>query len=439
MGRRVRAALITLSSAPWRRAPWLLVRRPGVLATVAGATAVLAASLGAVPLFVSSVGTASVAVQAAERCPRDTGVTYGQAVGALSDEDSSPFGLLGDRLGPAVVWAHMEASLVPADGSRATPVAILTRDGALDHVDVIDGSPGPGLWVSDRITDKAGLRAGDRAVLLGGNAPRPVDLPIAGVYRDVTGTVLDDFWCSHGDLLLLQGIEPVPPPPVLLTDRAKFDELVAGLDVRQVQRAWEAPLGDDLTLAAANGLVDDLTCDAYELAGPNWCAAVLNSGGAITFGTGATQTRYRDAEDFMSRFFRSALPFVTERARGIQTSVRGGVWPVAGFAALAGVGLVGAAAALWFDRRRREVTILTVRGVSPAGLGVKAVLELALALAVGSAAGVGLAYGIVLWLGPSQRLEPAALRQAALAGVPPRWRRRSPSGWWSRAACAPTT
>jgi putative ABC transport system permease protein len=417
MGRRVRAALITLSSAPWRRAPWLLVRRPGVLATVAGATAVLAASLGAVPLFVSSVGTASVAVQAAERCPRDTGVTYGQAVGALSDEDSSPFGLLGDRLGPAVVWAHMEASLVPADGSRATPVAILTRDGALDHVDVIDGSPGPGLWVSDRITDKAGLRAGDRAVLLGGNAPRPVDLPIAGVYRDVTGTVLDDFWCSHGDLLLLQGIEPVPPPPVLLTDRATFDELVAGLDVRQVQRAWEAPLGDDLTLAAANGLVDDLTCDAYELAGPNWCAAVLNSGGAITFGTGATQTRYRDAEDFMSRFFRSALPFVTERARGIQTSVRGGVWPVAGFAALAGVGLVGAAAALWFDRRRREVTILTVRGVSPAGLGVKAVLELALALAVGSAAGVGLAYGIVLWLGPSQRLEPAALRQAALAGV----------------------
>jgi hypothetical protein len=134
---------------------------------------------------VSSVGTASVAVQATERCLRDTGVTYGQAVGALSDEDSNPFGLLGDRLGPAVVWAHMEASLVPATGSPATPVVILTRDGALDHVDVIDGSPGPGLWVSDRITDKAGLRAGDRAVLLGGNAPRPVDLPIAGVYRDV--------------------------------------------------------------------------------------------------------------------------------------------------------------------------------------------------------------------------------------------------------------
>ncbi len=50
-------------------------RRPGVLVTVAAACAVMTTSLAAVPLFLSSVGTESVALQASERCPRDTGVS----------------------------------------------------------------------------------------------------------------------------------------------------------------------------------------------------------------------------------------------------------------------------------------------------------------------------------------------------------------------------
>ena len=83
----------------------------------------------------------------------------------------------------------------------------------------------------------------------------------------------------------------------------------------------------------------------------------------------------------------------------------GGIWPIAGLAALAGLGLVAAAAALWFDRRRREVTLLTVRGVSPAAVGAKAVLELAVPLVVGVAAGVLAAYALVAWLGPSPALE----------------------------------
>ena len=44
-----------------------------------------------------------------------------------------------------------------------------------------------------------------------------------------------------------------------------------------------------------------------------------------------------------------------------------------GVAALAGGGLVAATALLWFDRRQREVVLLTVRGVSPAGMALKAV------------------------------------------------------------------
>src|SRR5688572_33468433 len=75
MASGLRNATSTLASAPWRRAPLLLRRRPGVLLTIAAACAVMTTSLAAVPLFLSSVGTESVALQASERCPRDTGVS----------------------------------------------------------------------------------------------------------------------------------------------------------------------------------------------------------------------------------------------------------------------------------------------------------------------------------------------------------------------------
>jgi len=120
---------------------------------------------------------------------------------------------------------------------------------------------------------------------------------------------------------------------------------------------------------------------------------------------------------FVTNFFHTSLPFVTQRGRAIQSSVRGGVWPVAGLAALAGVGFVGAAASLWADRRRRELRLLAVRGVSPAGLGLKAVMETAIPLAVGAAAGGALAYGLVAWLGPSPEIEPSAVVRAAVAAL----------------------
>ena len=120
-GGRARAALGTLSSAPWRRAPWLLWRRPGVLVPTAGACAVLAASLASVPLFLSSAGTEAVELQAAERCPRDTGATYvvparpGSQLGA-----PDPFTPLADQLGPSVQWGRLETSLEGPDPSRRT-------------------------------------------------------------------------------------------------------------------------------------------------------------------------------------------------------------------------------------------------------------------------------------------------------------------------------
>ena len=433
-----------------------------MLAAVGGASAVLAASVAGVPLFLSSAGSESVAVQADERCPRDTGASVpagfavagvpapaGDAVDAEGSEHAlvpaaelpelgpgdtptDPFEPLDHRLEPSVLWlVRRDAGLGLADGSSVMTVAVLARDGALDHVEVLDGSRGPGVWLSDRAQNVTSLAPGDLAHFAGAEN----GVPVAGVYRDEAVLPPDDYWCAHADLLLPDHIGASLPPPVVLADPATFLELMRGLGVPAVFGAWEASLRPDLTLTDADDMVTELSCGSGTASRLTWCAGVRERDGTIVapapdvlIPMGQTgrpglslptedEIVYRDADDFVSRVLLSHLPFVTERSRAIRTSVAGGVAPVAGFAALAGVGLVGAAASLWFDRRRREVALLTVRGVAPAALGLKAVLELVLALVAGSAAGLGVAYGLVVWLGPSALIEPAALGWAAACAV----------------------
>lgn len=443
---RGRRPLGLLGTAPWRRAPLLLARQPGVMATVAGACAVFSAALAGVPLFLSSAGSEAVVVQADERCPRDTGATNGEtyAVSGTGRPDldlvtlgpetrlDDPFAPLRHRLEPSVFSLRRGGFLAYADGSADSEVVLVARDGALDHIEVIDGPPGPGLWISDRSATTNGLAPGDTATFTD-EAGAQADVRVAGVYRDVSGTVLDDFWCAHADLLLRRGPGGDLPPPVMVADRATFLELMQGLDVHTLPGRWEAPLAArSLTLTEADGLITELSCGAESASALSWCSSLdRHSNGTFTeefelnvslpdsARVGPSMNRHRvdydDQDDYVSRRFLSHLPFLTDRGQAIQAAVQGGIAPVAVLAAMAGAGLVGASASLWFDRRRREVMLLTVRGAPPVAVGLKAVLELLAPLVVGSAAGLGLAYALVVWLGPSSLLEPAALGRAGMA------------------------
>lgn len=395
---RARAALDTLRAAPWRRAPLLLLRRPGVLVATAAAAAVLAAAGASVPLFLSSAGTEAVALQAGERCPRDTGATSVVTAPTGSALDApDPFAPLAARLGPSVQWGRMETWLEGAEPSSRTPVVVLFREGAEGHLDVQDHAPVPGgVWLSDRATGMVRSAPG-RTVELGG-----VGLPVAGVYRDLgAGTISDPYWCAHRTDLLLRGADLIPPRPVVVVDRATWKQLERTGDVTAVSAAWEAPLRPGVTVSDAQALVDDLACRGGHAADLTWCAAEPTAGAGDA-----------EAEAYVNAAFESSLPFVVDRARAIQAAVGGGVWPVAALAALAGAGLVGATGLLWCDRRRREVDLLAVRGTGPAALAVKAVLEVALALVGGVLAGAALAYAVVVSLGPSPHIEANAVVRA---------------------------
>jgi putative ABC transport system permease protein len=384
----------------------LLRRRPGVLLAVAGATMVMVAAVAAVPLFLSSAGTASVSLQAGERCPRDTGVTRTQVVDA--DEVRAPgppsFAPLAGELTATNQWTGGASTLA------GQPVEVLTRQHATEHVDVLAGGTGPGIWITDRTAKRSGLGVGDTTRL------ESLDVRVAAVYRDLAGYRVDRFWCSNARWLLVQsrGGDLTLPPPVVLVDRDTMADLMGTSTALWISEAGLAP---DLTLGEADDLAADLACHGAHPKRLSWC----------TNGQPLLTRRYRladrpdfaaaDDRDFLERYFDSSLPFVLNRSRAIQASVRGGIWPVAALAALAGAGLVAAAASLWFDRRRRDVVLLSVRGVSPLGLGAKAVLELVGPLLVGAGVGVALAYGLVVWLGPSPELERAAVGRAAEVAV----------------------
>lgn len=383
---------------------------------MAGATAVVAASLASVPLFTSSVGSASMQLQVDERCPRDLGATrwFSAPTSGIVAPSPDPFVPVSDRLGPSRWWAKIERVHLQAEDADTDPltVSLLARDDSLDHVDALEASEGPGVWLSDRAAERTGLHAGDVASI------GRTQVAIAGVYRDLSGPVVDRFWCSHADMLLLEGPDLIPPPPLVLVDRDTLAAVMRDLGLPAAEGAWQAGLRPGLTLDEADGLLGALTCrDGEDVV--TWCAGGIRPPvpGPATGPFRDREVQARTEAEFASRFLASSLPFAIARTRAIQTSVGGGIWAIAALAALAGLGLVAATASLWLDRRRREVTLLMVRGVSPAGIGAKAVLEVVAPLVVGVIVGLAAAYTLVAWLGPSPHVEPAALRKGAVAAA----------------------
>ena len=104
-----------------------------------------------------------------------------------------------------------------------------------------------------------------------------------GIYRDLAGTTVDDYWCSQTELLLLEGADRDWPPPVVLAGRRRSPPSStpppptrsgSGPGQHPARRAArvEAPLRDDLSLADTDEAVRAMACrDGFdgELA---WCA-----------------------------------------------------------------------------------------------------------------------------------------------------------------------
>jgi hypothetical protein len=135
-----------LRSAPWRRAPLLLLKSPGVLLTCVLAAAVLSMAAASGVLFLASTGTAALHSEAAQEWPESSqpGITNDPGPNHYPSAQQNPSALT--QADGSVRAAMSSAGLPPADlvataavavsGDRASRAMLFARAGALAHVHV---------------------------------------------------------------------------------------------------------------------------------------------------------------------------------------------------------------------------------------------------------------------------------------------------------------
>lgn len=367
------------------------VRQRGSFALAVLATAILALAACSGVLFLASAGTAALHNEAAQECPEagvpavtdDRGPNHYpsalQAPAALPRLDQrvrTAFGRAGLPGTDLVVTANV------AIGGRATDTALLfAQSGALRYVTRLSGG-GSGLWLPASYASAHGLHPGSTMAIGTGTAR------VAGIYRDLAPTAfvplfaLPRFWCNWRDAIV-----PTPfnrPPPLLLADRSTLLAVAPSVDATWYARvdvqAQTVPVAT-AGLVAAQRMVAALGPDLR---------------------------------------LRTDLPYLLAKAGRERGGLRGPVLPIDLAGVLVAACLVAAAGTYWGVRRRRELYLLSSRGVGPAALGCKAALEMLPATAAGTLLGWGAGIVLVRALGPSAQLEPgapaAALGLAAVAG-----------------------
>lgn len=406
-----------LRLAPWLRAPLLLFRRPGVALALLAAAFVATLPAAAAPLFLSSARNAALNHQINQACQWIAGA---HVSGSLGYEYPLPAGVTPPKtaadlvtyrrtrtadLAPAGLGAPVNGIWLTADTSAGDkglgPANMISRDGATQHVRLVAGGSGPGVWLPDRYAQNANLTVGDRITVTGIGGldefrnpipARSVTLPVAAVYTDLRSGAADPYWCTHRTLYEGQPGQEFsnrPIAPLVLVDEPTFLAQLLDIDV---------PITVETDFALVDPDLDVTT--------------------AATLARGLTRMRDRLRTDpFTSTGLTTSmkLPDYVPRTGLVRRSL---VPPVLSItAAGVGVGLlvVAAAALFWVQRRRRELTVLAAHGVGPAALGVKALAEAFPALAAGAAAGWYSAALLVRSAGPTDVLTADAMPRSLYA------------------------
>jgi putative ABC transport system permease protein len=397
-----------LGTAPWQRAPLLLLRRPVIFLGIAIATGVLAIAASAGVLFASTLGTASLRAQAAESCPEDSM----PALSAAMFLDPGAHVSL-TQVNDAGVTALRRAG-IPGAGYAVdltggaigpAPVTLFSRVGALDHVETLTPDAGQaGVWFPSDFATASHIQPGQTVTLNGG-----ADLRVAGIYRALAPdpfriSHLPRYWCTWSQLILQKITGNYGTPPFLIADPqtvAAAGTNVVGAFERDVQTTWYAPVPvATMTLDEVRAVAQRIPA-AYRLLG-----SLVPKG--LPLGIGAD-------DPSRSGGVPGSTPLEQEidRAQRVQDGLSGSVLPISVAGAIVALLLVAEAGGSWAARRAREVRLLTARGVGPGAIAAKAFLETLPPVIVGLGAGYGLSYLLMRILGPASPFGAGAAARAA--------------------------
>jgi len=399
----------------WSRAPFVLLRYPGLFAAIAGGALLLAVAAAAFPLFLSA-SQASLLRSGIDQplvTSYGAGISYsrtnvrldaeGPGGGLLADEMGAAFDELsagGVALASPVAYVFGSEAFVTEPGGAVPatgPISgrVVFADDALDHVEPIVGEDGDGVWLPDLIADAVDAGPGDEIRLE--HAGRTVLVPVDGVYRSLYPLPRAGYWQRWAGYVYLDpGCPDCPAPPQpILADRDQVLAWTDELGPRKADLGWIAPLrdADRLTLdvaraqaASADGALDRAS-DRGDPVG-----AVLRCCGRERFlpcCAGVTEALFVSSLD-------EVITQVDRRTTSLETAGR----LLQGAGLLVALVVIAAAGAFAHAARRVEAGLLYVRGATWASVGARSGLESLAPCALGGAAGLLLAVALVRLLGP---------------------------------------
>ena len=415
----------------WRKAPFALLRYPGLLASVVLGVVLLALVASAYPLFLSRSGGGLLASQIGEPTVGRfgagmfysvTNVRFGErARGSeelLVDRLDDAFEHLASRgphLGAPVRFVLGASAIVtrPGEGAPGSgPVSgrIFSGTHAEDHIKIVEGDGSDGAMVPDLVADPLGVGPGDLIQLNG-----IVTLRVGGVYEALYKRPRSGYWSPWSEQIYKEC--PLCPelPQFILVGPEEAVQLTRELrdpEERDVDYGWVAPIDDAaLTVDEARDvrrytdrILHRVTDRRTELGRLFACCGQDYVYGSFFFGR-------RDTE------FRSSMPLVLRevdrRAATIEGPLR--LLLIAGLGVAASV--VAAAAAFAVAGRRTEAALLHARGWGPIRFAARSTVESFLPAVIGTAIGLALGWWLVAAFGPAAPAAASARSASVVEGA----------------------
>ena len=421
----------------WKKAPLALVRYPGLLAAVVVGALLLSLVAAAFPLFLSrsegellheGITDPTIGRNGAGLfySVTNVGFTRERARGSrelLTDRLDEEFGRIaaeGPDLGSPIRFVLGAGALVtlPGEGNpESGPVygRIFSGTDAEKHVEVIDGDGSNGAMVPDSIACPLGVGPGDLIQLSG----KPT-LRVGGVYRALYKSPTSGYWSPWSE----QIFRPCPLCPELPQfilvgpeDAVRLTRELHDPEERDLDYGWVAPIAHlsldvdearDVRAYAAR-VLGEVSDRKTRLGRLFRCC-----GQGYVAGAGFFSGR-RDTE------FRSSMPIVLREVERRGAAVEGPLrlLLIAGLGVAAAV--VAAAAAFAVAGRRTEAAFLHAHGWGPVRFAMKAAVEAAIPIIVGTAIGLGTASWLIAVFGPAGPVAPSArtvsISWAAAAGA----------------------
>jgi putative ABC transport system permease protein len=278
---------------------------------------------------------------------------------------------------------------------------------AIDHIQVLSGSDGPGLWLPDIIATPVGVGPGDEIELQAGQDE--VTATVDGVYASLYTQPRQGYWRHwNDDIYPCPEVTCAAPPQFILADHDQLIDLSEQLGTHRAAFAWQAPVSVEppLTLARARELA--AFTDSLE--------REMSPGGSLhrLFRCcGTTYTSHGTVEVTFSGNAALVVDEVEQRIASVQGPMT--VLLIAGLAIALAV--VAAAAIFVVAGRRVESGVLTIRGWGPVAFGAKTALETTLPAVIGGAIGLATATLLVASVGPDAPVDPSSRMRAAAASL----------------------